>query len=105
MKIKSVNKFLFDIFGFGTKEATERQQLALSRAYDKLFNSDDGQLVLADLMKRAGMGETAYNYKMKKGNLEFIEGSRAIVLYILATIESTEIMALQKFAASKKIKE
>ena len=105
MKIKSINKFILDVFGVGT-ESKKKQMRANLKAYENIFlKADAGELVLVDLMRFAGMHETSYHHTASANDIVFQEGKRAVVNYILSMAELTEIEFLQKLAASKKVKE
>ncbi len=63
----------------------------MAAKYKKVFDNDDGQTVLADLMRRAGMvGKVATTKKMSKGELAFWEGKRACVLEIIQQLDVNE---------------
>ena len=56
----------------------------MAAKYKKVFDNTDGQTVLADLMRRAGMvGKVAATKNISKGELAFWEGKRACVLEII----------------------
>ena len=56
----------------------------MAAKYKKVFDNADGQTVLADLMRRAGMvGKVAATKNISKGELAFWAGKRACVLEII----------------------
>ncbi len=63
----------------------------MAAKYKNVFDNADGQTVLADLMRRAGMvGKVATIKKMSKGELAFWEGKRACVLEIIQQLGVNE---------------
>lgn len=63
----------------------------MAAKYKNVFDNADGQTVLADLMRRAGMvGKVATTKKMSKGELAFWEGKRACVLEIIQQLGVNE---------------
>jgi hypothetical protein len=59
-----------------------RENLALCEAYERLFTSPDGQLVMGDLERRGYMLETTHS--AEPGRTEFNEGRRSLVLHIMS---------------------
>lgn len=57
------------------KQLTENQQL-----YQRVFNTNDGKLVLADLKKRCFIDHTTYDDN--HGRMSFSEGRRSIYVHI-----------------------
>ena len=63
----------------------------MAAKYKNVFDNADGQTVLADLMRRAGMvGKVATTKKMSRGELAFWEGKRACVLEIIQQLGVNE---------------
>lgn len=62
------------------KQIVENQQL-----YQRVFDTDDGKRVLADLRKRCYMNATTYNDN--HGRMSFSEGRRSIYIHIENLLE------------------
>ena len=59
-----------------------RNSIVLCEAYERLFNTEDGKLVLADLERRACINDTTYDPTAKLEHTIFNEGRRSIVLHV-----------------------
>jgi hypothetical protein len=59
-----------------------RNSIVLCEAYERLFNTEDGKLVLADLERRGCINETTYDPAAKPEHTIFNEGRRSIVLHV-----------------------
>lgn len=64
-----------------------------ARAYQKVFNSDEGKTILKDLMKRCYLKDTTYDGDTN--GMIFREGTRSVVLHIMQQLK-TDISVLEK---------
>jgi hypothetical protein len=73
-----------------TTKTTKRAQKADAtiRAYRRLFSTEDGQLVLDDLMKANFIGRTVVGSDVQ--HTYFNEGARSVILRIIQTCEMDE---------------
>lgn len=102
MKFRSLSKYFLDALGHDTQNIDKYKVQVLERAYDKVFNSPEGELVIADLMELSGMGKVSYANEFKAETLAFIEGQRSVLHYIMQRIEMTELKFLTKKKAGSK---
>ena len=65
-----------------------KKQREMVSTYKRLFTSEDGQKVLADLMQVCGMQQSSFSTDPLE--MAYHEGERAVVLRILKTINVTE---------------
>lgn len=83
------------------RQATKNADLA--RAYQKTFGTEDGQTVLADLMKAGYFLTPTYNPRLKTP--QFVcdrnEGQRELVVYILEMIEKDPKQIMEVIRKSK----
>lgn len=78
-----------------TKVAQKRA--AVLKAYQNIFNSPDGQTVLADLMNAHGMLSSSFSGDPLK--TVFKEGERNVVLRILTILKTDETQLKQRIDA------
>lgn len=66
------------------------EQEALVGAYKRCFTTDDGKVVLADLMKKSTFGKTNVTPSMgiDPNRLIWDEAQRSIILYIVGKVEA-----------------
>lgn len=64
-----------------------------ARAYQKVFNSEEGKIILKDLMKRCYLKDTTYDGDQNA--MMFREGTRSVVLHIFTQLK-TDISILEK---------
>lgn len=85
------------MFGFdslGRKESIEEQNRRLEleqegRSYKRLFATPDGKVVLKDLLRECHIFVSTFRQNGKVQ--DFLEGKRAIGLYLLARIEKQDL--------------
>lgn len=101
MKIKSIKQYFFDKFSRSKDGARTKMEACLG-AYKRLFmDSQDGDLVLADLMREAGMDSTVQNKDMSYETLVQKQCYRNVINYILGACDISEIEFLEKLKGSK----
>ena len=66
----------------------QKKRLTLLQAYKRLFSSDEGQMVLKDLVSTHGMLSTSF--KSDVNDMIFREGERNVILRILDKISYKE---------------
>ena len=72
------------------KKILQRKRRTLN-AYRKFFSTEDGQIVLHDLMNTVGMRDTSFVCgKTSSEDVAFKEGQKALVLRILKTVNANE---------------
>lgn len=75
----------------------------MAAKYKKVFDNADGQTVLADLMRRAGMvGKVAATKNISKGELAFWEGKRACVLEIIQQLGVSDQETVELYMKGQK---
>jgi len=105
-RIKSIEKFNFDVFGpKSSREAIKKQTAAFLKAYDGFRKAEFSEIIIVDLMRFAGMSENHYVHGTTGLDLAHQDGKRAVIHYLLSMCDLTEIEFLQRLAASKRIKE
>jgi hypothetical protein len=78
-----------------------RRRAAVSQAYHAVYATEDGRRVLFDLMRRAGMLETAPD----PSDSRFYEGRRSLALEIVKELRWTEaeMMALAEASTREEL--
>lgn len=92
--MKSIPKYIVDRFGNGAekKEDIEKEfQKALFTAYKGLKQVPDLDLVIIDLMSKAGLNRELTDSEYTLEKLCKKEGQKEIVYYLLQKLELTEI--------------
>jgi len=69
-------------------------------AYDAVFNTDDGQIVLQDLAKFCHLMQPAFNGTTE--GLLISEGERNVMLYILKVLERQDLQTFTKISEGVK---
>lgn len=67
----------------------EKQIKELREAYKKIFESDDGKLVIKDLEKRCHFMSTT-NVKGDSHESAYMEGQRSVLLFIKSMLQNKE---------------
>ena len=83
------------------KDIVEKQSKLL-RAYHDVFESENGKLVINDLMTRFNFNKSTYIAKMPREHIFFYEGSRAVVLYMLEVLKKDEESLLEMIEQGEK---
>ena len=65
----------------------EKKRQELAQAYKRLFQTDDGKIVLEDLEKFCGFLKTSTNVEWNPYYVMFAEGKRRVYLRIHSMIE------------------
>lgn len=94
--IKTVARYFIDFFGNDKEYQHQKEKEALLTAYTRKFNDLDAELILMDLMRFANMDASIYHSGTKPGDLEFNEGKKAVVRYILDHVQIGAIEFLAK---------
>jgi hypothetical protein len=64
------------------------RRVTVARAYQSVFGSDPGEMVLHDIMRRAGVLRTSFD--LRPGMTEWNEGRRSLALEILRELNLDE---------------
>jgi endo-1,4-beta-D-glucanase Y len=81
------------------KQAAERDRhLAKIRAYKKFFGTDEGRIVLWDMMKANNFRQSTFSTNAHE--MAFNEGRRSVILQILSITETDERKILDFFEKS-----
>lgn len=102
MKIKSIARYFFDRFG-RAKDGAKTKTEACIRAYREVFlESEAGELILADLMRYAGM-DKQFVINSSTTELELVAErvNRNFINYILGICDITELQFLEKLKGVK----
>lgn len=81
-----------------TQKSNKEQKAALVEAYKSVFRGDAGRLVLDDLMMRYHILRSRDPSTV---NLDFAEGQRDVVLYLLDRVNTTPEMLDHVYGESK----
>jgi hypothetical protein len=102
MKVKSLARYFFDRFS-KSKDGAKTKTEACLRAYREVFlHSEAGELILADLMRHAGMDKQTAVSSMRMEDLIAEKCNRNFINYILSICDITEIEFLEKLKRSKE---
>ena len=67
----------------------EKQIKELKDAYKRIFNSDEGKLILSDLEKRCHFWSTT-NVKGDSHESAYMEGQRSVLLFIKSMLQKKD---------------
>lgn len=73
----------------------QRHDAQVRATYRRLFNTEDGQVVLADLMKRFHIFRGVYDEDIH--GMVLMEGERNVVLHIIDTLAITPEAYVEKY--------
>jgi hypothetical protein len=82
------------------RRAAQRQ---LVKAHKRLWNSRDGKIVLADMMKAFGFNKASYIYGAPAGDQAFRDGMKEPIRHAVA-MRDTELAVVPKTARKPKAK-
>jgi len=65
----------------------EKQIKGVREAYQRIFNSDDGKIIISDLEKRCHFWSTT-NVKGDSHESAYMEGQRSVLLFIKSMLQN-----------------
>lgn len=101
MKVKSLAKYFFDKFGKAKDGAKTKTEACLNAYREVFLHSEAGELILADLMRFAGMDKNN-NPSYDTKDLIAEKCNRAFIYYIMSICDITEIEFLEKLKGAKR---